>query len=139
MVRRKNVRVGRGRNRDAGPSTHLVVVVVVFAGTLWLETMNAEMVNRRSRGASRDGRDRSRDASKKDFVRTKRKSGLPRPLGTHRLARGPRCFRETFESAFLRRAVRLRSRRWMGSGARGKGQIRVFVSSSVSKRCDAAG
>lgn len=84
-------------------------------------------------------RDRSRDASKKDFVRTKRKSGLPRPPGTHRLARGPRCFRETFESAFLCRAVRLRSRRWMGSGARGKGQIRVFVSSSVSKRRDGRG
>ncbi len=59
MVRRKNVRVGRGLNRDAGPSTHLVVVVVVFAGTLWLETMNAGMVNRESpRGASRDGWDR---------------------------------------------------------------------------------
>ena len=49
-----------GANRDAGLSTHLllVVVVVVFSRALRLKMMNAGVVNRRSRGASRDGEDR---------------------------------------------------------------------------------
>ena len=59
MVRRKNAGASGGANRDAGLSTHLVVVVVVvFSRALRLEMMNAGVVNRRSRGASRDGEDR---------------------------------------------------------------------------------
>ena len=60
---KKRPGASRGANRDAKLSTHLVVVVdvdvdVVFSRALRLKMTNAEVVNRRSRGASRDGGDR---------------------------------------------------------------------------------